>query len=307
MSNQRSFGATSRRSLLSRSAVLTGSAVAAVGVPSYRALAQEAGDSLLGQVLDRGTVRVGTGSTNPPWHFEDENGNLVGFDIEMAKLLAGGLFGLEPEQILADDEQVRSYIEFVVHESDARIPDLLADKVDINFQFMTVTAGRAQQVEFTIPYYREGVTLLLPADSEFNSLADMQDQGLTIAMLTNVYAEEMIHRGVPDAEVQQFDSVAASVEALDSGRVDATGIDLSTGRWMVAQDPDRYKTLPEGWNPQTYAASVKQGDQIWLNFVNTVLHEAMTGVTFPVYQQAFSTYFGVELEEPPTGFPVEFR
>lgn len=307
MSNQRSFGTTSRRSLLRGGAALTGAAAAAGGVASYRsALAQEGGSSRLNQILDRGKVVVGTGSTNPPWHFEDENGKLVGFDIEMAKILAGGLFGLEPEQILADDEQVRSFIDFVVHESDARIPDLVSDKVDINFQFMTVTASRGLQVAFTIPYYREGVTLLLPADSEFNSLADMQDQGLTVAMLTNVYAEEMIHRGVPDAEVQQFDSVAASVEALDSGRVDATGIDLSTGRWMVAQSPDRYKTLPEGWNPQTYAASVKQGDQVWLNFVDVVLHEAMTGVVFPVYKQAFSTYFGVDLPDPPTGFPVEF-
>lgn len=308
MNDQRSGSVSSRRSLLRGGAALSGAAVAAGGVPAYRALAQDApSDSRLSQILDRGTVLVGTGSTNPPWHFEDENGNLVGFDIEMARLLAGGLFGLEPDQLIADAEAGREFIEFVVHESDARIADLLSDKVDINFQFMTVTAGRAQQVAFTIPYYREGVTILLPADSEFNSLADLQDKGLTIAMLTNVYAEEMIHRGVPDSEVQQFDSVAACVEALDSGRVDASGIDLSTGRWLVAQSPDTYKTVPEGWNPQTYAASVKHGDQVWLHFVDVVLHEAMTGVAFPVYQQAFSTYFGVDLEEPPTGFPVEFK
>jgi polar amino acid transport system substrate-binding protein len=307
MSSQRSFGASSRRSLLGRTAALTGAAIAGAGVPTYRALAQEAsGDSRLKQIQDRGRVIIGTGSTNPPWHFEDENGNLVGFDIEMAKILAGGLFGLDHAQIL-DDDTSRGYIEFVVHEADARIPDLLADKVDINFQFMTVTPARALQVEFTIPYYREGVTLLLPADSEFESLADLQGIGATIAILANVTADDMIHRGVPDAEVQQFDSVAASVEALDSGRVDATGIDLSTGRWLIAQNPDRYKTVPEGWDVQSYAASVKPGDALWLNFVNVVLHEAMAGLDFPLYQQAFATYFSEELSPPPTGFPIEFR
>src|SRR4051794_36755507 len=51
------------------------------------------GTGKLQEVLSRGTLLVGTGSTNPPWHFEDESGNLVGFDIEMARIVAKGLFG----------------------------------------------------------------------------------------------------------------------------------------------------------------------------------------------------------------------
>ena len=130
---------------------MTGAAVAA-GLPSYRALAKDApSDSKLKQVLDRGKVVVGTGSTNPPWHFEDESGKLVGFDIEMAKILAGGLFGLNQAQILGDEEP-RKHIDFVVHEADSRIPDLLADKVDINFQFMIVlNADAMKKVYDTAP------------------------------------------------------------------------------------------------------------------------------------------------------------
>lgn len=297
---------TSRRSLISRGALI-GGAAAAVSLPSLHAMAQDAtSDSLLGKILDRGKVVVGTGSTNPPWHFEDENGNLVGFDIVLATILAGGLFGLDQEQVMAGEEP-RKYIDFVVHEADARIPDLLSDKVDINFQFMTVTASRALQVAFTVPYYREGVSILLPIDSEFNSLAEMQDKGLTIAILANVFAEDMVRRGVNDATVEQFDSVAATVAALDAGRVDAVAIDQSTARWMVAQNPDEYKTTPEGWDAQSYAASVKPGDQIWLNFVNQVLMQAMVGLDFPIYQAAFKTYFGEDLPNPPIGFPVEFK
>jgi polar amino acid transport system substrate-binding protein len=307
MTEKRLSGVTSRRSLIGRGAVITGAAAAVAGLPAHRALAQDAvSSSLLGKVLDRGKVVIGTGSTNPPWHFEDENGNLVGFDIEMSKILAGGIFGLEDAQ-KASDEETRKLIEFVVHEADARIPDLLSDKVDINFQFMTVTAGRSVQVAFTIPYYREGVTLLLPADSPYNSLADIQDQGATISILANVTAVDMVHRGVPDATVEQFDSVAAAVEALDSGRVDAAAIDLSTAQWLAVQNEGTYKVAPEGWEPQTYAASVKPGDQIWLNAVNSIMHEAMVGIDFPHYQRAYKTYFGEDLAPPPTGFPVEFK
>ena len=130
----------SRRGLITRSAALTGAAAVTMGVTPHVARAiEDPSQSKLKQILDAGKLRVGTGSTNPPWHFEDENGKLVGFDIEMAKLVAGGLFGLSQEQVLGDEEP-RKHIEFVVHEADARIPDLLADKVDVNFQFMTVTS-----------------------------------------------------------------------------------------------------------------------------------------------------------------------
>ena len=45
----------------------------------------------------RGKVLVGTGSTNPPWHFRDDAGNLAGFDVDMAKIVAKGLFD-DPER-----------------------------------------------------------------------------------------------------------------------------------------------------------------------------------------------------------------
>ena len=290
---------TSRRGLLRRGAAVTGvaAAAAATGVPAYKALAKDApNDSLLKTVLDRGKVQVGTGSTNPPWHFEDENGKLVGMDIEMGKILSRALFQ-------GDDSKV----DFVVHEANARIPDLLAGKVDINYQFMTVTAARALQVEFSIPYYREGVTLLLPAGSPYKTTADLTGKGLTIAILQNPTAEDMVHRGVKDAKVQQYPSVDESVQAMLSGRVDATAIDLSSGRWFTAKEPNKYTTTSDAWDAQTYAASVAPGDQIWLNFVNTAMHEAMVGLDFPSYQAAFKTYFGIDLPTPPTGFPVEYK
>ncbi len=267
------------------------------GVKAARAAGlQQAGTGKLQEVLDRGTVIVGTGSTNPPWHFEDDQGNLIGFDIEMARLLAKGLF---------DDPEA---VEFVRQASDARIPNLQTNQIDVVFQFMTVTAQRAQLVEFSIPYYREGVGTLLLADSPYNGALDLAAQGSSakVSILQNVYAEDLVHQAMPEAEVMQFDSQANAIQALDSGRVDAAAIDESTVRWLVQQNPDIYKAGDYGWSPQTYAAAVRPGDATWLNFINTVLHEAMTGVEFATYAAAFKQFFGVDLAPPPVGFPVEF-
>ena len=75
------FGAlTNRRSLFRRGAMASGAAAAAgIGLSRHRAFAADSiNDSLLKRVLDRGKLIVGTGATNPPWHFEGENGEPVG-------------------------------------------------------------------------------------------------------------------------------------------------------------------------------------------------------------------------------------
>ncbi len=295
----------SRRLFLKRSALL-GSIAAGLGTllsacqlggqtgGASTGPAQTSGGSKLDEVLKRGKLIVGTGSTNPPWHFEDEAGKLVGMDIEIAKIFAKGLFNKTDA------------VEFVKQKADARIPNLQTNKVDVCIQFMTVTALRAQQVEFTIPYYREAVNLLFLANSPYKGAKDMIGKKAKISILQNVTAEDMVHRGVPDAEVLQFDSQANCVLALDTGRVDAAGIDDSTCRWLYAQNPTKYKVGNFSWDAQTYSAAVRPGDPRWLNWLNTALHEAMTGLDWPDYAAAFKKYFGVALEEPPSGFPVEF-
>lgn len=251
----------------------------------------------LEQVLKRGQLIVGTGSTNAPWHFKDASGKLVGFDIDIAHLIAKGLF---------DDP---NKVEFVQQSSDSRIPNLTTDKVDITCQFMTVTAGRAQQVDFTVPYYREGVGLLLRADGRYKTYADLKKAGkaVTVSVLQNVYAEPMVRAALPEAKVDQYDSVDLMYQALNSKRADAAATDQSSLRWFMQQSPGRYLDAGYGWNPQSYSCAVKRGDQGWLNFVNTTLHEAMTGVEFDTYAASFKTWFGVTLEPPKLGFPVEYK
>jgi polar amino acid transport system substrate-binding protein len=281
-----------RRRLLQRGGVLSAAAAAAVGL-SVPARAQTDGGSLLNRVLDRGNIIVGTGSTNPPWHFEDENGDLVGMDIEMGRILAQALF------------EDTTKVEFLTQAADARIPNLLSDKTDIVIQFMSETRDRAQLVNFTIPYYREAVTLLLRSDSPYNTLAEMQGKQLKVSALQNVYTEDLVHRGLPDAVVSQFDSNANTILELDAGRVDASLADFSTAQWFSAQSPDQYKYVPDAWGTHSYVAAVKPGDQTWLNFVNSVFHVAITGLDFEMYRSAFERYFGQAIELPPPGYPTE--
>jgi polar amino acid transport system substrate-binding protein len=271
--------------------------LSALSVPSAGpAQAQNAGDKLK-EVLDRGYLIMGTGSTNAPWHFKSAEGKLQGFDIDMGRIVAKALFG-DPDKI-----------EYVTQSSDARIPNLTTAKVDITCQFMTVTGERAQQVAFSIPYYREGVGLMLKAGGDYADYAALKAAGssVTVSVLQNVYAEDMVHAALPEAVVDQYDSPDLIYQALESGRSDAAATDQSSLAWFMTQNPGRYVDAGYGWNPQSYSCAVARGDHDWLHFVDTALHEAMTGVEFDFYANSFKTWFGVELSPPQIGFPVEFK
>jgi polar amino acid transport system substrate-binding protein len=290
---------------IGRRGILTGggTGLAAVGamaattggmvLGARHAAAQSSPDSLLRTVLDRGHVLVGTGSTNAPWHFEDEGGNLVGMDIAMAHILAKGLF---------DDENA---VEFVQQDPAARIPNITTGKVDIVIQFMTITPGRAQLVAFTRPYYVEGIALLARPDGERKTHDDLLAGGsdTKISILQNVDAEANVHKVMPESEVLLIDTQANVIQALESKRVDAAAVDLSTVRWLVKRTPDRYFDAGTRWFSMLYGAAVRQGDPDWLTYVDTTFDVAMFGHQNEIFDAAFVDFFGEEIPQRKTGFP----
>jgi polar amino acid transport system substrate-binding protein len=285
-----------RREMMKLSALgLAGAAALAGGATTAvrQAAAQAAPNSQLRTVLNRGRLLVGTGSTNAPWHFENEKGELVGMDITMARILAKGLF---------DDE---SKVEFVLQDPAARIPNIATGKVDITIQFMTVTANRAQQVAFTRPYYIEGIALLTKPGSPMEKFAALEAGGADtkVSILQNVDAETSVHAVLPQAQVLQIDTQANVIQALEAGRADAAAVDLSTVAWMAKRQPDKYADSGKHWYSMLYSAALRQSDPDWLNFVNTTWNVAMFGHQNALFDQAVADFFGLKPPVREPGLP----
>jgi polar amino acid transport system substrate-binding protein len=286
-----------RRDMLRLSALgVAGAAGAAVGAATLgaqKAVAQAAPNSQLRTVLNRGRLLVGTGSTNAPWHFENEKGELVGMDIAMARILAKGLF---------DDE---SKVEFVRQDPAQRIPNINTGKVDIVVQFMTVNPQRAQLVNFSKPYYVEGVALLTRPDSELKNFDALSAAGskARISILQNADADTTVKAALPQATVMQLDTQANVIQALDSKRADAAAVDLSTVQWLTKRQPDRYVDAGKKWYSMLYSAALRQGDLDWLQFVNTTFDVAMHGHQNATYDQALEEYFGIKPPVREPGLP----
>lgn len=81
---------------------------------------------------------------------------------------------------------------------------------------------------------------------------------------------------------------------------------MSNAKYQASLDSNFIATGISG-RPQNYGAGVQKGDQEWLNYVNTVLQDAMCGATYQSYIDAYEQWFGVKLDPPQTGKPGMYR
>jgi len=269
-------------------------AAAAAAVSATPAAAQAAPDSLLRKVLDRGRLIVGTGTSNAPWHFEDEHGQLTGMDIAMARILAKGLF---------DDE---SLIDFVRQDPAARIPNITTGKVDVVIQFMTIAPTRAQLVAYSRPYFVEGLSLLMSPHGKYKTYDELIAAGKAVraSVLQNRFADQTVSDGLPQAQPMPLDTQANVIQAVESGRADVAMVDTSTVAWLMKKNPGRFVDAGHSYYSILYGAAVRQGDPDWLHFVDTAFTVQMHGHLTEIYDHALKDFFGMDPPVRKPGIPT---
>lgn len=247
--------------------------------------AQAQEKSKLDEVLQRGKVIVGVTSEAPPFGFVDEKGELVGFDIDIARLLAKYLFG--------KDESPKR-IEFLKQGFAARWPNVESGAVDFGIQVTTILPDRVLRVGFTRPYIDSGIVMIVKKDSSFKTLKDLDDAKYTTAVLTNPQQAERAKQFFPKAKVLVFDSVAAEFTALKTNRADAAQLDTPVAQWYVKQNPE-FRILEQALMPPTNnAIFLKLGDFKWWQVLDTLVGEMTGGSLYPEYSAIYEKWFGTK-------------
>ena len=250
-----------------------------------------AGDSTLDTVLKRGKVIVGVSSEAPPFGFIDEKGELVGFDIDIAKLIANKMFGED------------GHIEFLKQGFAARWANANSGKIDFGIQITTVHSQRPTKVAFTRSYVDSGIVLVSKKGSGINKIADANKSNVTVANLTVPAQEERAKRLFPKAKLTVFDSTSAQFNAVRTGRANAAQLDEPIARWYVSQHDD--VQVAEDWitPPTNNAVFTKLGDFTWWLVLDTYVNELRNGSLYPQYAEIYKKWFG---ERPPhTKFWIE--
>lgn len=216
--------------------------------------------STLNQVLKRGELRVGLEAGYMPFEMRDKRGNIVGFDVDIARLMARTM-GVK--------------LTLVNTQWDGIIPALLTDKFDILMSGMTITAERNLQVNFADPYIFIGQTALVAKKLEgtIKHVSDLNDPKYTIATKLGTTGDIAARKFLPQARIKAFETEVDATIDVRNGRADAFIYDLPYNAVYVQQNKDVVLHLNEPFTREPLGWAVRKGDPDFMNWLNNFLRQ----------------------------------
>lgn len=211
----------------------------------------------LDSIKANGVIRVGVFGDKPPFGFVDASGVNQGYDIVFAKRIA--------QELLGDENKVQ----FVLVEAANRVEFLKSDKVDIILANFTQTPERAEQVDFTLPYMKVSLGIVVPENSPITSVEELKGKKLIVNKGTT--ADAFFTKNYPDIELVRYDQNTETFAALKDGRGDALSHD-NTLLFAWAKDNTGFKVIVrELGSKDVIAAAVQKGNVALKDFVDNLI------------------------------------
>ena len=232
--------------------------------------------STMAAIAQRGRLIVGVSQNTYLFgHRDSRTGELVGFEVDLAREIARALFG-DP-----------SKIQFRAMSAAERIPALKNGEVDLVVRAMTMTCERWQEISFSTEYFTGGQRLLVPVDSPVKSIDDLGGKKVCAAAgSTNITAIAAAKsKPVPVAATDALDCMVL----LQQGQIDAVSTDDAILAGFAAQDPST-KVVGPAFAAAPYGIGVKKENSDLVRFVNGVLEKVRADGTWTaIYQRWLST------------------
>ncbi|MBM3535892.1 MAG: transporter substrate-binding domain-containing protein [Alphaproteobacteria bacterium] len=242
---------TMRRSVLG--ALAFGVLSASLGWSPAAEAQQQQQQSVLSEVLKRGVLRIATIGGNPPYSSLDPSGKPVGYDIDIANLLA---------------EQLKLKPEFIVVDVPGRITALQTRRADVTFANFTANVERSKVIAFTDPYVVVGSIYMVKKDSPIQTVEQLNDPKYKIGFARGGTAEGISALTAPKSQKVRFDTVGDAYLAMQSGQVDSQLQDSLQNASYMAKDGDKYRNLPGNWSYEEISIGLPAGDFDWWRVLN---------------------------------------
>lgn len=236
----------------------------------------------LAEIQERGRLVVGVKENLRPLGFRDEQGQLQGLEIELARQIAA--------QLLGD----RAAVEFVPVRNDQRLDLLLADEVDLVIAQMTATPMRSRLVYFSRPYYVEHVSLIARQPQATPDTWKQQ----RLALLQGSNAIALVRKAAPSATLIGVNSYQAAFELLETGAADAfVGDHAVLVGWAQTESVYQVQALNlESFGGNAIAIAIAKGYQQGrlLVEINTILQDLQTSGWFTEQYEQWGLSLKVE-------------
>lgn len=209
-------------------------------------------------ILNRGYVIAGVKTDTKPFGYTDEQGDIVGLDVDLAKLITKSIFRDESKLKLVS-----------VTPSD-RLIKLTTGDVDFVVATLTVTPSRLDLVDFSHSYFIAGQAVMVTAKSNITSLTDLAHQNVGVIFGTT--AEKNLRILLPTAKIFGYKTYQEAYEALKEGTIKAITADDTILRNYTLSDKG-VKILNKRYSKEPYAIAVRKGkeNKILLEKINMTL------------------------------------
>ncbi|MCR2821508.1 transporter substrate-binding domain-containing protein [Lederbergia panacisoli] len=225
---------------------------------------------------DEKKYTVATDSNFKPFEYlNPKTGELEGFDIDLIKEIA---------------KRAEFDVEFETMDFDGLLAGMQSGRYPIGIAGMSITEKRKKSIDFSIPYYDSGMILMVPENSDIQSIDDVDGKkiGSRQGSTSQTYLKEKTK-----AKVEAFPEIVTAYLDVKEGRLDGALYDLPNVMYYIAQEGEgKLKTVGEVLQGESYGIAFKKGSEI-VDDANKALQSMIDDGT---YAKIFEKYFG----EPPT-------
>ncbi|MDR0626646.1 MAG: transporter substrate-binding domain-containing protein [Bifidobacteriaceae bacterium] len=212
------------------------------------------------------TVKEGvlTVCTDPPYApFEDTDGTeVIGFDIDLTTEVANDL-GLDIEFVMPGFEAIESAQAFD------------SGSCDVGASALTITEARLAKLDFSDPYYKTTMGLLVKADSGIKTLADLT--GKPVGVQQGTTGEDWANEQPELTEIRQFETLGDQVTALKAGDVEGVFNDEPT---LTPYVDEGFQVVSEFDTGEEFGFAVEKGNSALLDQINKTLDRLESDGTY---------------------------
>ena len=224
----------------------------------------EAGTTMA-ELAEAGAIRVGTKVDQPGFGLENLEGEVEGFDVEVAKIIAGAL-GIAPEDI-----------EWVPTPSAVREEVLEGDEVDMVVATYTINDERKERISFAGPYYQAGQQIMVAVDDDTitgpESLAENPDA--KVCSVTGSTPSENIREYLASDDQLVLFEEYSRLRRRARERPGPGGDDRQRdpARLRRPSPTAQFKLVGEQFTEEPYGIGIPKGDVEFCEFINDTLQE----------------------------------
>lgn len=192
-----------------------------------------------------------------PFEYIDEDGNTVGFDVDLSNALA---------------EKLGLTCEWLPNQAfDTLVPTIQqGGKADISIAGMTISDERLEQVDFSDPYLNSNQGIVAAAGSDLNS-ESLNAEGMQVACQTGTTGDEWISENLPNATKVPLADVTAALMGISTGLYNAMVIDLPVAQNMIAESFSDLEVVEEIPTGEQYGIAVSKDNPGLLAAINDAL------------------------------------